>query len=179
MLPGELVAAAAAMARIRIRRATVEDAAQIAEVINAVIAEGRYTVFDRPFSVVEEQAFIESLGERSALHVAEVSDVIAGVQSVDLFTTVAASMSHVATIGTWLRSDVRGRGIGKLLAAESFRFAIGRGYTKVVVNVLADNEPALRFYRGLGFTTIGRARQHVRLNGVFHDEVYLERLLSS
>jgi phosphinothricin acetyltransferase len=74
-------------------------------------------------------------------------------------------------------SGFRGHGIGRLLSEESFRFARANGYTKVVIQVLADNDRALRFYRGLGFRDVGIARQHVRLAGKFHDEVYLEKML--
>jgi len=158
-----------------VRRATVEDAAQIAAVLNAVIAEGIYTLFDTPFSEEDERRFIASLGERSALFVAEVQGEIVGVQSVDLFLDYGRSTSHVATMGTWLRRDVRGRGIGRSLAAESFRFAKAQGYTKIVIHVLATNDAALRFYGGLGFEEIGVARKHVQLAGVFYDEIYLER----
>jgi GNAT superfamily N-acetyltransferase len=91
--------------------------------MNAVIAEGGLTLFDMPFSEDQERAFIATLGPRSALHVAVASDAIVGVHSIDLFANVSASTSHVATMGTWLRPDARGRGIGRLLAAESFAFA--------------------------------------------------------
>ena len=160
-----------------VRKANVDDAEQVAAVLNAVIAEGTLTLFDRPFSVDEERNFISSLGARSVLYVAEMDGAITGVQSLDLFSNLAHSTSHVATMGTWLRGDVRGRGIGRLLATESFRFAKSNGYTKIVIHVLADNERALRFYRGLGFGDIGVARKHVRLAGRFHDEIYLEKLL--
>jgi L-amino acid N-acyltransferase YncA len=161
--------------KVTIRKATVDDAREIADVINSVIAEGKYTIFDRPFSEEEERDFISSLGNRSALHVAELDGKIAGVQSLDLFSGFANSVSHVATMGTWLRADSRGGGIGKLLAEESFQFARNNGYRKVVIQVLADNERALQFYRSLGFRDIGVAREHVKLGGTFHDEVYLEK----
>ena len=86
-------------------------------------------------------------------------------------------MSHVATLGTWLTPEARGRGIGKMLFRESLAFARAIGYTKIVVLVLAVNSRALGFYRRLGFSDIGVARNHVRLAGVLHDEVYLELLL--
>jgi hypothetical protein len=70
---------------IIIRRATVADAAQVAAVLNAVIAEGRYTLFDKPFSDAEEGAFIASLGDRAVLHVAVANELIVGVQCVDRF----------------------------------------------------------------------------------------------
>ena len=58
---------------------------------------------------------------------------------------------------------------------ESFSFARSHGYRKVVIQVLADNERALRFYRSLGFRDIGIAKEHVRLSNKFHDEIYLEK----
>jgi RimJ/RimL family protein N-acetyltransferase len=113
------------------------------------------------------------------LHVADVDGAIVGVQSIDLFSSLASSLSHVATMGTWLRADSRGHGIGRLLAATSFDFARAHGYEKIVVQVLAGNERALRFYRALGFRDIGVARAHVRLADGTHDEIYLERLFET
>jgi L-amino acid N-acyltransferase YncA len=162
---------------VTIRPATGNDAREIAEIINSVIAEGKFTLFDKPFTVEEERAFISSLRDRSVLYVAEIDSKIVGVQSVDLFSDLADSVRHVATIGTWLRPGFRGRGIGRILAEESFRFARQNGYRKVVIQVLAANERALRFYSSLGFRVIGIAKDHVRLSDVFHDEIYLEKLL--
>jgi ribosomal protein S18 acetylase RimI-like enzyme len=169
---------ATAPTKMIIRQATVNDAKQVADLMNSVIVEGKYTLFDRPFSEQEEKDFIRSLGGRSALYIAEIDGNIVGVQSIDLFSTVANSVSHVATMGTWLRSDFRGRGFGRSLAEESFTFARNHGYSKIVIQVLADNEQALRFYRSLGFRDIGLAKEHVRLADKFHDEIYLEKGLA-
>ncbi|HSR66900.1 MAG TPA: GNAT family protein [Acidobacteriota bacterium] len=162
---------------VDIRKATEEDAAAVAAVMNAVIAEGEFTLFDQPFSVEEEIRFIASLGERSALFVAETPEGIVGVQSLDLFSDYAASGNHVATLGTWLLPRARGSGAAMLLARESLRFARRKGYEKVVIQVLAGNARALAFYRKLGFRTIGTARRHVKLKDGYHDEIFLEMLL--
>ena len=160
-----------------IRRATVADAPQVAAVLNAVIAEGRYTLFDKPFSAAEETAFIASLGDRAVPHVAVANELIVGVQCVDRFASYADSVRHVAQLGTWLLPGWRGQGIGKRLWAESLAFARHCAYRKALISVLAHNDQALRFYRGLGFTDIGVAREHVQLNGAFHDEIFLERAI--
>jgi L-amino acid N-acyltransferase YncA len=163
--------------KAHVRAATVNDAARVVDVLNGVIAEGKHTLFDAPFSEADERRFISSLGDRSALYVAELAGEIVGLQSIDVFLAYARSTRHVATMGTWLRADARGRGIGRLLAAESFDFARAHEYTKIVIHVLAGNQPALRFYRGLGFEDIGIARKHVQLAGRFHDEIYMEKHL--
>jgi ribosomal protein S18 acetylase RimI-like enzyme len=160
-----------------VRRATVADAQQVAAVLNAVIAEGRYTLFDKPFSDAEEGTFIASLGERAVLHVAVSHEVIVGVQCVDRFASYADSVRHIAHIGTWLLPECRGQGIGKRLWVESLAFARQCGYRKALISVLAHNDQALRFYRSLGFTDIGVAREHVQLNGTFYDEIFLERAI--
>ena len=159
---------------VLVRRATVADAESVAAVLNAVIAEGNLTAFDAPISTADESRFISGLGQRSALHVAERDGTVVGVQSIDLLAAWAESMSHVATMGTWLLHEARGCGLGRMLAAASFAFARRHGYSKILIQVLAGNTRALRFYRNLGFREIGVAARHVRLGDVFHDEVYLE-----
>ncbi len=163
---------------VRIRRATVEDAAAVAGLLNGVIAEGRLTAFDRPFSVEDERQFISALGPRSVLHVADDDGTILGLQSVDRLSIWASSMDHVATLGTWLEPEARGRGIGPRLFEHSVAFARAHDYSKIVIQVLAVNSRALAFYRGLGFRDIGVARDHVRLAGTLLDEIYLEMLLN-
>lgn len=160
-----------------IRKAIPDDAKEAAYILNSVIHEGKYTAFTKPFSMEEERLFISSLRERSAIFVAEVHDKIVGVQVIDLFADYADSMQHVATMGTWILSDFRGHGIGRRLAEESFRFAQRKRYKKVVIQVLANNRRAIRFYSHLGFERIGTAREQVKLDGKLHDAIYLEKFL--
>lgn len=162
---------------VRIRKASPGDAKEAADVLNSVIHEGSCTAFSRPFTEEEERDFIKSLGKRSAMLVAEVDNRIVGVQVMDLLAGYADSMQHVATMGTWILADLRGRNIGHLLAEESFKFAWNQGYEKVVIQVLANNKRALRFYDHLGFEKIGVARKQVKLNGEFYDALYLEKFL--
>ena len=159
---------------LQIRRATVADAEAAADVINAVIAERQYTVFDQPFSIDEERRFIESLGPRQALFLAEIDGRAAGLQAVDLLMSFASSMRHVGTIGTWLRPEARGFGLGRRMAQHSVAFAREQGYEKFVIQVLASNARARYFYERLGFREIGVARRHVRLGDEMHDEIYME-----
>ena len=161
------------------RKAGPDDAAAVAAVLNSVILEGEHTALTRPFTVEEERAFIAGLCDRSALFVAGVEGEIAGIQSIepDAAARYTDSMRHVATVGTWMRADVRGRGIGLRLAEASFAFARAHDYGKIAIQVLADNRRALRFYGNLGFETVGTARRHVRLGSGFRDVCYLEKLL--
>jgi RimJ/RimL family protein N-acetyltransferase len=161
---------------IHIRRADENDAAQVASVLNGVIAEDGLTVLDASISVEEERRFIAELGDRSLLHVADAGDHgILGVQSLSPISPVwTGSMHHVGTLGTWVAGGWRGIGVGQRLSAATFEFARSRGYQKLSIQVLASNQRALRFYRRLGFRRIGVAKRHVLLRGRYHDEVLLE-----
>lgn len=167
------------MPGLLIRRATAADAGAVAGVLNAVIAEGGLTIFDRPFSEADEVAFIASRGPRSVVYVAEREGTLVGVQSVDLFSPWVARLGDVATMGTWLLADARGQGIGSKLTRVSVEFARMRAYRTIRIQVLAHNHRALGFYRRLGFVELGVAREHVRVNGRVYDEVYLERALDA
>ena len=145
--------------------------------LNGVIAEGGYTIFERPFSVEQERAFLSALGPRDVVHVAIVEGEVVGVQSVSRFSMMSDALSHVATMGTWIDASHRGGGLGRALAEASLRFAIEHDYSKILIYVLARNERALAFYRSLGFTAIGTARNQVRLGGSLMDEVFLEKHL--
>ena len=75
-------------AGLRIRRASVDDAAGIAAVLNRIIAGGRHSLLDTPFSEEEERAFIASLPARAFIHAAVTSaDQIAGFQTVEPWST--------------------------------------------------------------------------------------------
>ena len=160
-----------------VRKAIPDDAKEVADVLNSVIREGKYTAFTRVFSIEEERTFISSLGERNAMLVAEINNKIVGIQVIDLLLNYMDSMKHVATMGTWILADFRGYKIGHILAEESFEFARRQRYKKVVIQVLAHNERALRFYGHLGFEKIGIAGKQVEFNGEFYDSVYLEKFL--
>jgi ribosomal protein S18 acetylase RimI-like enzyme len=64
--------------------------------------------------------------------------------------------------GDWLIANVavaegfRGRGIGRALVSACLEYARASGARRAVLQVRADNTPALRLYRSLGFQEIGR-----------------------
>jgi L-amino acid N-acyltransferase YncA len=163
---------------IGIRRATPDDAAGVAAVLNGVIAGGRHSLLDTPFSVAEERAYIESLHERSFLHVAEVAGGILAFQTVIPWNTfVTHEFDHVATMGTYVDEQHRRRGVGAALAAASFAAARELGYDKIFTDLRADNLDSLGYHLALGFAVVGVARGHARLAGRDVDVIFIERFL--
>ena len=167
--PGELVVIVCP-----VRRDDLADAGGVAEVLNGVISEGRYTALTGHWTAEAEQAFLQSLGPRSEMLVAEMDGQIAGFQVVEPFVSYTSSMDHVAHFGTYVVASCRGRGIGRRLAEASLAFLRRQGYEKVVIYVLAHNDGGLAYYRGLGFEARGTLRRQTRIDGVYYDEVFME-----
>jgi L-amino acid N-acyltransferase YncA len=163
----------------KIRRASVDDAAGIATVLNRVIEGGRHSLLDTTFTVAEERAFIEALPERAFIQVAETPDgAVAGFQTVEPWNAfVTHEFDHVATMGTYVAEEHRRRGVGGALAAASFAAARAAGYEKVFTDVRADNLDSLCYHLSLGFSVVGSARRHARVRGRDIDVVFIEAFL--
>jgi RimJ/RimL family protein N-acetyltransferase len=160
---------------MHVRRASAEDAAGIARILDTVTAERVYSAIDRAWPADQQRAYIASLSPREAFHVAVApSGEIVGYQSLDLYSPILPTMAHVGTLGTFLLPDWRGRGVGRALFAATRQFAEGAGYRKLVIQVRASNQPAQRFYGQLGFTECGRLRAQVLVDGQMDDEVVME-----
>jgi len=156
------------------RRGDQADAAGIAAVLNSVIAERRYTAMAGYWTAEAEEAYLDGLGPRSEVFVAETAGHIVGLQSIAPFVNYPSSMDHVAEFGTFILAGYRGHGIGHKLAEVSLRFLRTHGYEKVVIFVLADNPLGLAYYRSLGFEERGTLQRQTKIDGVYHDEAFME-----
>jgi ribosomal protein S18 acetylase RimI-like enzyme len=158
-----------------IRRASPSDAAGIAAVLEAIVAERVHSAVDRAWSVEEEQRYIQSLSPREAIHVAvDATHEIVGLQILDLWSPILTSMAHVGQVGTFLLPGWRSRGVGRQLWNATLAFALSAAYRKLVVQVRGSNTAARAFYRALGFRDCGRLVRQVVIDGVDDDEVLME-----
>jgi L-amino acid N-acyltransferase YncA len=164
---------------IGIRRASADDAAGIADVLNEVIIGGRHSMLDTPFSVEGEREYIETLPERAFIQVAETSegDIVA-LQTMEPWSGfMTHEFDHVATMGTWVTAPLRRQGVGARLAQASFAAARAMGYEKVLTELRADNLESLAYHLSLGFAVVGTARRHARLHGRDIDVIFIELFL--
>ena len=81
---------------------------------------------------------------------------------------------HVGEIRIVVAPGRRGRGLGGELARAALVRAVEAGLTKLLVEVVADQEPVLALFTGLGFTGEALLRDHIRgRDGELHDLVLL------
>jgi ribosomal protein S18 acetylase RimI-like enzyme len=82
--------------------------------------------------------------------------------------------SHVGEVRLIVDPDHRGRGIGRALARHAVMESLRLGLTKMVVEVVADQAPAVEMFRSHGFDPEALLRDHVRdRNGELRDLMIL------
>jgi RimJ/RimL family protein N-acetyltransferase len=164
---------------LSVRRATPDDGAAVARLINEVIAAGLPSLMDVLLSDDDERAYIAGLPERAFVHVAELAGPgVVGAQGVVPaadFTT--RQLDHVASMGTWVDARYRRRGVGRALAGASFAAARALGYEKIFTDIRADNVDSLAFHLELGFRLAGTATRHAKVGTTYHDVWLVERFL--
>ena len=162
-----------------IREARVDDAEGVARILNQSIQARNYTVFDRPFTVEEERAFIISFPTRGTFLVAvrPADERIVGFQNMEPFGPYTSAFAHVGVLGSYVDLDLRRQGIARRLFEATYRAAIQKAYEKIFTFVRADNEAAIRTYLSQGFSIIGTARRQAKIDGHYIDEILIERFL--
>ncbi len=155
------------------------DAEGIVAVLTVIAAERIHSAIDRVWSVEQERRYLESMSPREAIHVAvDARQAIVGLQSLDLWSPLLTSMSHVGQVGTFLLPEWRGRGVGRQLWNVTVSFTRDAGYRKLVIQVRGSNTAAQAFYRRLGFQDCGRLSRQVIVDEREDDEVLMELFVS-
>ena len=159
---------------VNIRPAMVTDAQGVVDVINSVIQEGGLTALYPVLTVEQEEAFIQGLGPRSVMYVAETGDAILGVQTLEPLAPYTQAMDHVAVMGTYVYRNARRQGVGSRLAERSLSFAREQGYEKAIVYVRAGNSSGQAYYRRVGFVPKAILERQVKIDEAYDDEVLME-----
>ena len=123
---------------MKLRQATAADLAAILALETAFPARQRWseTMWDEELSAADRQVLVAELREVAAVATIRLSDGVA-----DLNRIIVAE-------------DQRKLGYGAALLSEGIQWATGRGATRMLLEVRADNAAARRMYDRLGFTKL-------------------------
>jgi L-amino acid N-acyltransferase YncA len=163
-----------------VRDVVASDAPAIIGILNPIIETRAYTVFDAPFTLEQEHAYIVKFPARGIWKVAvDGSDErVVGFQVMEPFGPYTRAFDHVGTLGTYVDRQQRRCGVAKALFAATFAAARQKGYEKIFTFVRADNPVALATYQAHGFEVIGRARRHTKIDGRYVDEILIEKIFT-
>ena len=164
------------MVEVRIRAATLADAAAVARIYNAGIAGHAATFETSPRSAEDlEHRLAET--ERYPMVVADAgaSDVV-GWASVGEYRP-RACYTGIAEFSVYVAPDWHGRGVGRQLLEALIVAATDRGFWKLVSRVFTFNAASRALCRALGFREVGIYERHGYLDGAWRDVVIVERLI--
>lgn len=87
-------------------------------------------------------------------------------------------LAHIAEIGISLIEEYWGYGIGTMLAETIIDYARRHGVEVIHLEVVSNNERAVRLYERLGFQTVGTLHHRLcRDSNNYYDTLIMERLL--
>jgi L-amino acid N-acyltransferase YncA len=161
-----------------IRRATVEDAADVAVVYNQGIDE-RLATFNTGHVTAEEmREKIAKGGDRYPVFVATLAGLshIVGWASISPYS-IRSCYSGIGEISIYVRKEHRRQGIGKTLLQALIEAAEEQGYWKLMGRIFTFNQASRALCKRLGFTEIGIHEKHGKLDGKWLDTVEVEILI--
>ena len=162
-----------------VRSAEPDDAASLLSYVDGVRTESEYLLVspeDELFSLDAERDWVQShLDDPYGVCLVAVSDGKI-VSCCGLQGNKFKRRRHATGLGIAIRRTWRGVGLGRHLMLTLIDWADRHpDLTVFELEVFADNEPAQRLYRSLGFEVDGRKRRAIRR----HDGRYVDELLMS
>ena len=161
---------------LRIRPATVGDAAPICRIYNQGIEDRVATLETEERTPAERAAWLEARGPRHPVLVAEGDGAVVGWASLNMFNARRA-YEHVADLSLYVEREARGQGVGRQLLDAVVARARELGYHKLVLAAFPWNEAGMRAYRRAGFREVGIYREQGRLDGRWVDTIVMEKIL--
>jgi L-amino acid N-acyltransferase YncA len=161
---------------LRVRAATVADAAAICRIYNQGIQDRVATLETEERSPEERAQWLAACGPRHSVLVAEEDGAVVGWASLNVFNARRA-YDHVADLSLYVERDWRGRGVGRRLLEALITRARELGYHKLVLAAFPWNAAGMRAYRRAGFREVGIYREQGRLDGRWVDTVVMEKIL--
>ena len=157
-----------------LRRVTAEDAAAVQEFFSALSKHDRTFLWaDVSDPAVGRRWLAE---ERRHCTVAQDDGTIAAFATLTPLTDWSSHVAElVLVVGGWARR----RGHGRALAQAMLVGALEQGFTKVTVNVSAEQRGAIEMFQSIGFRAEALLRDHLRTpeTGEMRDLIILSHLV--
>jgi L-amino acid N-acyltransferase YncA len=164
------------MAGVRIRPATVADAAATAEIYNDEVLHSTVT-FDLVTRTVQEQeSWLDARSGALEVVIAERDGHVAGFASLSPYRDRPAYRTTVED-SVYVHRDHRGTGVGKALLEEIVSVASSRGFHSVIGRIVGGHDASIGLHRAAGFELVGVEREVGRKFGRWLDVVVMQKLL--
>ena len=160
-----------------LRLATSVDAEQIREIYNHEVMHTAATFDLVPRSLPEQQEWLATRSGAFATIVAVNNDGdVVGFGALSPYKERAAYRTSVEN-SVYVRRDLQGQGIGRLLVDELLCTAELSGFHAVFARINATSEASIALHRRCGYELVGIEREVGRKFSRWHDVALMQRLL--
>jgi len=161
---------------LRVRLASVADAAAVAAIYNEGIADRVATFETEPRTSEQITARLVDKGDRYPTIVVERDGAVVAWATASAYRNRPA-YAGVAEHSVYVARAARGAGVGRVALHALCRVYAERGFWKLVSRIFPENHASLALHARCGFRTVGVYRRHGTLDGAWRDCVIVEKLL--
>jgi RimJ/RimL family protein N-acetyltransferase len=141
-------------------------------VLDGVAREHKYLVLLEAPSLPETRQFVlGNIEKGNPMYVALADNEVIGW--CDIRREFFASRAHRGTLGMGLAPQWRGRGVGWRLLNAALKKARRGGFTRIELDVFADNARAIALYEKAGFVREGVQRDASLVDGQYRDAILM------
>ncbi len=159
------------------RLATIDDAEAIRVMYNAEVV-GSNVTFDLVPRTPEEQLvwLAEHRGAHPAIVAVDDAGEVVGFAAVSPYRSRPAYSTTVED-SVYVRSDQRGRGVGRLLLDDLVSLAEAHGFHAIMARIVGGHATSIALHQACGFELVGVEREVGRKFSRWQDVVLMQRLL--
>jgi phosphinothricin acetyltransferase len=161
---------------IVLRRARPADNPRIAAIWNYEVTCTTATTETEPRSPTAQRRWLAAHDDAHPVIVAVSGGDVLGYGSLSPYRDRSAFRATVED-SVYVKTGLRGRGVGSGILEELLRLAYDRGHHAVMARITAGNGASQRLHGRLGFTVVGIERETAIKFGRWHDIVIMQRLL--
>ena len=143
---------------LTVRTATVDDADATRAIYNLEVETSTVTFDLRPRSATEQRAWLAERSGALTVLVAEAGGELLGFASLSQFRDRPGYSTSVED-SVYVRRDLRGRGVGRLLLGGLVELARDHGFHSVVGRIVGNHEASIALHAACGFEQVGRERE--------------------
>jgi L-amino acid N-acyltransferase len=161
----------------RTRLVERRDADALRAIYNVEVLESTVTFDLVPRSLAEQVAWIdEHAGGHPAIVAVDGDGEVGGFASLSPYRPRPAYATTVED-SVYVRRDLRGRGVGRLLLGDLVELARDHGFHSVVGRIVGEHDASIALHTTCGFEQVGREREVGRKFNRWLDVVLMQLML--